>query len=221
MNAKILAPLVLVILLLSAQAATFSQTGGAPLPPADSPLGQLEPLTSSAPSTPAMEAERAKIWNSPAMLRARAWAQDYCSHSAKITPQEAKDYMVELQRMTPKQMKLWLLKFNEQEEMMQQQQAAFEQSRQDSLQQAMAIHQSTQRAYGRINQDENEAAAVAEQSINQEQQNAEQANVNKLEQMNATATRPLGGWGYGGYPYGFGAYGGALLSPQYHYHFHY
>src|SRR4029079_4631961 len=113
----------------------FSQTGGAPLPPADSPLGQLEPLTSSTPSTPEMEAERAKIWNSPAMLRARAWAQDYCSHSAKITPQEAKDYMVELQRMTPKQMKLWLLKFDEQEEMMQQQQAAFELSRQASLQQ--------------------------------------------------------------------------------------
>jgi hypothetical protein len=221
MNAKFQASLVVLILLLGAHAATFSQTGGAPLPPADSPLGQLEPVASSTPMTPEMEAERAKIWNSPAMLRARAWAQEYCQRSAKITPEEAKDYMVELQRMSPKQMKLWLLKFEEHEEMMAQQQAAFEQGRQASVQQAMAIHQSMQQAYGRINQDENEAAENAQQSINQQQENEEQANQSKLEQMNATATRPLGGWGYGGYPYGFGAYGGALMSPQYHYHFHY
>src|SRR5688500_4065157 len=55
-------------------------------------------------------AQREQIWNSPNMLRARAWLQEYCSKSARVTPEEAKQQMAELENMTPAQMKLWLLK---------------------------------------------------------------------------------------------------------------
>jgi hypothetical protein len=57
-----------------------------------------------------MEAERERIWNSPDMLRARAWLQDYCSKSAKVTPEQGRKYMQELANLTPSQMELWLLK---------------------------------------------------------------------------------------------------------------
>ena len=44
-------------------------------------------------------AEREKIWNSPTMLHARAWVQEYCQRSAKITPAEAQQYMKELENL--------------------------------------------------------------------------------------------------------------------------
>jgi hypothetical protein len=227
MNAKSLAILAPILLLLSAGTASFSQTGGqpggAPLPPPDTAPGQLLPMVSSTPSTPAIEAQRAEIWNSPTMLRARAWAQEYFKQSARITPEEARDYMAELQRMSPTQMKLWLLKFEHEQEMVHQQQAAFNQQRQAGVQQAMAMNQSIQQAYGRINQDETEAAQTEEASIQEQQQNAQQ-NADEKEQ-NLTDTPVGGAWGpygYGGYGYGPYGYGGGLIAPaEYHYHFHY
>lgn len=216
MNAKTITPIALIALLLGATTVTYSQTGGAPLPPADTPLGQLEPISSATPSTPAMEAERAQIWNSPTMLRARAWVQEYCQRSARITPEEAKDYMSELQRMTPKQMKLWLLKFNHEEEMIHERQSAFETSRRDSVKQAIGFDRSVQQAYGRINQDETEAAASDQASINEEQQNAQQNAQIKEENANFNSSIGLGAYGYGYPPYGY-----IPMAPvHYHYHFH-
>lgn len=224
MNAKAIACFVFATLVLSAGTATFSQTGGAPLPPADTAVGQLEPMTAaSTASTPEIEAERAKIWNSPQMLRARAWAQEYCQRSAKITPQEAKDYMSELQRMSPKQMKLWLLKFSEEEETIQKQQAAFNQGRSAALHQAMGIDQNIQKAYGRINKDETEKAEGEQSSINEERQVANENSENDEQNLDADAAQDLRGVGSGlGYGYGYGALGGYPPAPvHYHYHFHY
>jgi hypothetical protein len=217
MSAKTMVSLVVLILLLTAGTATFSQTGGAPLPPANTSLDQLEPVNSSTPSTPEMEAERAQIWNSPAMLRARAWLQEYCQHSARVTPEEAQHYQTELQRMTPTQLKLWLLKFNHAEEMMQQRQAAFEMSRRASVQQALGIDRGVQQAYGRINRDETEAAETQQASVNEEQQYAQQNAQNKAENLNFDSAAGVGDFGYG-YPLlGDGSY----PPVHYHYHFHY
>ena len=84
------------------------------------------------------------------------------------------------------------------------------------------MNQSIQQAYGRINQDETEAAQTEEGTIQEEQQNAQQNA--ELKQQSMTDT-PLGGGyglGYGYGPYGYGPYGGGLIAPaQYHYHFHY
>jgi hypothetical protein len=75
----------------------------------------------------AIQAEREEIWESPDMLRARAWLKDYCSKSAKVTPEMAKQYESELANMSPNQMRLYLMKFDEQEQMRQQQYAMFQQ----------------------------------------------------------------------------------------------
>jgi hypothetical protein len=159
-------------------------------------------------------AEREKIWDSPDMLRARAWLKDYCSKSAKVTPEMAEAYQKELANMTPTQLKLWLLKFDEQEEQRQQQYAMFQQANAVHLQQAAAARKQTQQAYANINQAESQAAQNAQGQINEQRQAMQQAQQDKQLEMSTpypSQMLPYGGYGYGGYPYG-----GAGI--QYHYH---
>jgi hypothetical protein len=135
-------------------------------------------------------------------LRARAWLQDYCSKSAKVTPEEGKRYMAELEKLTPIQMKLWLLKHDEAEQQRQQQIGFWQQAHAAGLSQALAANRATQQSYAAINQEQNEAASVAEQQINQQEQDAQ----------NMAEDKQIGLGPYS--PYGFGGYGGV------HYHFH-
>jgi hypothetical protein len=163
-------------------------------------------------------AEREKIWNSPSMLRARAWVQEYCQRSAKITPEEAKQYMTELENLSPVQMKLWLLKFQHEEDMIRQQQADFERSRQASLGQAGMYRQQIQQAENNINAGETLAAENEEQSLQMQAAEASESAQNKQTDLNLSgeATNDALGNGYGawslgygpgGYGYGLGGYG--------------
>jgi hypothetical protein len=168
-----------------------------------------------APTTPAtsqaeIQAEREEIWNSPDMLRARAWLKDYCSKSAKVTPAMAKQYEAELANMSPNQMRIWLMKFDEQEQYRQQQYEVFQQQNTAGLQQAMAVHKQTQQAYSALNQAATASAQNAQQQINTQRAAAQSEQENKeIEQSN-----PYPYYGGGGYaPYGFG-------GAQYHYHFY-
>lgn len=192
----------------------FSQTAAPATGTTAKPPAATAPATYAQPSA-SVDAEREKIWESPQMLRARAWVKDYCAHSAKISPEEAKEYEAELANLSPKQMKLWLLKFQHEEEMIQQQQQAFNQSRKADVSQAMATHKQMQQAYANINADETKAAQTAEGSIKQQQQFSQEDVLQKSADRDAAATdllnQPFWG-GYGGYG-GYG-YGGV------HYHFH-
>jgi hypothetical protein len=169
--------------------------------------------TNPAVSHPDVEAERAKIWNSPQMLRARAWLKEHDADSAKVTPEEAKEHQEELANLTPKQMKLWLLKFQHEDEIRQQQQALFNAQRQAQVQQAMAAHQQMKQAYANINADANQAAKNVEGSIQQQQEFAQQDGLQKNADRDAAVNNllapPFLGWG----AYGYG-YGGV------HYHFY-
>lgn len=173
----------------------------------------LPQITSTA--DPASAAEREQIWNSPTMLRARAWVQEYCDRSAKITPEEKEQYMTELENLSPAQMKLWLLKFNHEEDTIRQQQAAFNQARQYGMNRASSMNSQTQKDYANINRDENEAAEAEEQSIKETDQIANQRSEQNM------ADKSVWGQGYGGYydPFGgvgpFPGYGGGS-----HVHFH-
>ncbi len=173
------------------------------------------PRTGAAASDPTTAAEKEKIWNSPTMLRARAWVQEYCQRSAKITPAQEKEYMTELQNLSPVQMKLWLLKFDHEEEMIRRQQADFERSRQAGVSQALTVDRNTEKAYADINRGENEAAQTEEQSVRTQDALAAQRSSNKQDELSADASGAdsLGGyWGYGvgpGFGYApYGAYGG-------------
>lgn len=215
MNRPVMSYCCSAVLILGFVSVAASQPGGAGTPlPSATGLG----TTSSTASTPAMDAERAKIWNSPTMLRARAWVQEYCARSAKITPAEAQQYMTELSQLTPVQMKLWLLKFDHEEETIRQQQAAFNASRQGSVQAAMGMRQETEKAYADINRDETEAAQNEQQSINTEQQEATERGLQNTADRDAAVDSMENGPLYGaGYGYGFGGlYGGG----DYHLHYH-
>ena len=155
------------------------------------------------------------------MLHARAWVQEYCARSAKITPAEAKQYMTELENLSPVQMKLWLLKFEHEHEQILQRQAEFNQARQAAVQGALAFQGQTEKDYAAINRDTTEAAETEEGKLAAEQQFSDQMVKQKTAASDAASTalltNPLGGFGYGGYGYGgYGWPGGA----NYHVHLH-
>lgn len=213
MKRLVVAALMLAVVGVSFANFAFSQSA-APATTVPSKPAAATTAAYPAGSNAAVDAEREKIWDSPQMLRARAWVKDYCAHSAKITPAEAKEYEAELANLSPKQMKLWLLKFQHEEEMIQQQQQAFNNSRQADLAQASAVHKQMKQSYANINAGENKAAQTAENSIKQEQEFAQEDALQKNADRDAAATdlltQPFGGYGgYGGYGYG-----------DVHYHFH-
>jgi hypothetical protein len=171
-------------------------------------VGQAQNPKPQNAAAPAIAATREQIWNSPNMLRARAWLQEYCERSAKISPAEKQAYMTELQNLSPTQMKLWLLKFDQEEEARQQQQAFFEQTRSAALGRAKSADAATQKTYAAINQGETAAANNAEQQFNTQSANEQNAAENKaIENVGAADT-------YG--PNGYRSYGGI----HYHYHFY-
>ncbi|QEG33109.1 hypothetical protein [Bythopirellula goksoeyrii] len=172
-------------------------------------------------------AEREKIWNSPTMLKARAWVQEYCQRSAKITPAEAKQYMTELENLSPVQMKLWLLKFDHQEEMNRKREEDFEIARRAHLKQAEAINNATQKSYADINRDENEAASTEERSLQIQAQNDAERGLAKQEETSLDASNVdsfYNGYGglYGDYGYGFSyrPLDGIGVAPHIHIHVH-
>jgi hypothetical protein len=172
--------------------------------PANKPAA-ASPAAQSA-SAQSIDAQREQIWNSPNMLRARAWLQEYCERSAKITPAEKQQYMTELQNLSPIQMKLWLLKFDEQEEARQQQQAFFEQARSGALARAKSADAATQQAYAAINRGETAAANNAEQQLNT--QSADQQSAEQTKQLeNAGPYQQYGPYGYGNYGIHYHFYG--------------
>ena len=185
--------LVVGTILLAAQIVSHAQLGGS----------SSRSTAAPRPASAAENAEREQIWNSPNMLRARAWLTDYCKNSAKVTPEMAKHYQDELAKMTPAQLKLWLLRFDHAEEQLQQRQALWQQAHDASLKQALAANQATQRAYAAINQGESAAAAQEQQQLNVQAQDRE----NMAEAKQLETVGPYGGAGFPGW-------GGI------HYHYH-
>jgi hypothetical protein len=162
------------------------------------------PYDAQQPTNPASpEAQREQIWNSPDMLRARAWLQDYCSKSPKVTPEQGKKYMKELANMTPSQMEVYLLKFDHEEQQRQQQYSFWQQAHEAGLSRAMAANQATEQAYANINRQQTEAAGVAQQQVDEQAQTAQTMAEQKQLEMSAPYA-----------PYGYAGYGGV------HYHFH-
>jgi hypothetical protein len=156
-------------------------------------------------TSPAMDPERAQIWNSPNMLKARAWLQEYCQVSKKFTPEDEKKYLAELENLSASQMKLWLLKFDHEQEQRQQQYQMWQQAHDAAMQRAIAADKATQESYAAINQEESAAAGQEQAQLNEQQQAQQELAADK----ELDDPGPYGG-PYGAYP----GYGGI------HYHFH-
>jgi hypothetical protein len=215
MNRCIMNTIASAVVVLGVVAVASSQPGGP-----QSELPAIPVGVSAAPANaPAMDEERARLWNSPTMLRARAWVQEYCQRSARISPAEAQQYMTELANLTPTQMKLWLLKFEAEEEMIRGQQAAFGRSRQAGVNAAMSFDRETQQEYAAINRDETAAAQTAQQSLGAEERLAAERSQQNAQARDAfdqaLETQPMNVGGYP--PYGYAPY---LGSGEFHLHYH-
>lgn len=158
------------------------------------------------------DAQRKKVWNSPAMLRARAWLEDYFAASAKITPEEAQEYRDHLRAMSSVQMKLWLLKFDEEERSRKQTEVAAQAARRFTVGEDQAALQQQQIAADRYNREASNGAMIAQQRIESQQE--------RQNQVIAQRASPAPYGPYGFYPYsGFSPYSGYGLNPYYMYRY--
>jgi hypothetical protein len=216
MNKKLTSPIAVTIAAICLGGVAFSQIKIAgPTSIRSQPTAATAESVQATPSPATMSAKKKKIWNSPTMLHARAWVQEYCQRSAKITPVEARQYMEELEKLTPAQMKLWLLRFDAEQEHIRAQQAAFDQHRQAKVKQAISVEKQTRKEYADINRGENEAAGQEEKSLAKEKQFSNQMmeqNASERTQAADTMLNPYGAFGYGGHS-GYGGY-------HVHYHIH-
>lgn len=172
------------------------------------PVSAMRAPTKTPATQAELQAEREQIWDSPDMLRARAWLKDYCSKSAKVTPEMAKQYETELTNMTPNQMRLWLMKFDEQEQQRQQQWSMFEQYNSAGLQRAAAYRQQTKQGYAAINQAESAAAQGTQQQLNEQREADQDVQENRQLYNSGPYEYPYsyGPWGYGGIHYHYHLY---------------
>ncbi|WP_428304667.1 hypothetical protein [Lacipirellula sp.] len=189
-------------------------TGATP-PPTDAPYTE---------STPQSQAEidkaRAAIWESAEMVAAREWLVDHMARSARITPSQSQRYMEELKRLSPEQMKLWLITFEEQQAERNRQHETFESARQMSVDRAMQANQASQQAAENATRTRNQAAQTAQEAMRNQQQTAQQRAQQRASDRDAAAQAMLqpsayiwlntAPWGpYAGYPVG----GGAAIDP--------
>lgn len=173
--------------------------------------------------------DRDATWNSPDMLRARAWVNDYCNSDSVQSKAEAAQHLQALESMTPEQMQLFaathaaLTKSHPVAHV----QAAHQQAAQSAKQMAAAqqwwyqnVHKAesqramqadraAQTSLGNISQEETAAANQEESQLQAEQANIEMNQDAKLDDLNTTYPGD-------GFP---GAYWGGAY-PGVHYHFH-
>jgi hypothetical protein len=163
-------------------------------------FGQASQSAASAPNLAAgtaaasrsdLEAQREQIWDSPRMLRARAWVKEYLDRSTKYTPEEARQYMTELENLTPIQMKLWLLKFDEEQEALDRQQEAFNVARQAALERARRIAERRRDAYGRVVQGAQLESQRAMRSLRAQDQAAQERQMQMRDMRAEAATESL------------------------------
>jgi hypothetical protein len=117
-----------------------------------------------------MDAEKDAIWNSPDMLRARAWLTEYCNTSAKCKPGDAEKFSNELQNMSATQMKLWLMKFDEEEQEKQQQTAFWKHVQGMAVSHAKSVNAATDKSLAAVETEETAAANQEQGRLNYEQQ---------------------------------------------------
>ncbi len=172
--------------------------------------------------------EREAAWNSPEMLRARAWVNEYAKNKDNVSEAEAAANIQALQSMTAGQMKLLatmhdsLSKSHPTSQTQLTHAQALQHARQAAaaqkwwydnvhkaeMQRALAADHASQQVYNDINQEETGAANEAQKQFDSEQAFARENQQDKLDELNSP------------YYYGDAPYGGLWGYPGVHYHFH-
>ncbi len=151
-----------------------------------------------------VQSDRDKVWNSPEMLWARAWMEEYFRVSKKYTPEQKKEYRKHLASMTAPQMELWLMQFEEERQVAAKKNEAEKQNRAVRTTRGLAEIRNQQNILKNIEKDEHKQAAQQEKTINQDRQFARSMyKQQQREAAQATMEYSSGGFGWGGFGGGF------------------
>lgn len=145
---------------LGAQAAVAARPPLANLPPIPTAPSSPAGSQSASPSDEELEAERLKLWNSPEMTAARAWMKDYFARSRAITPEIARTYLSQVEKLPPELMKEWLTRFQRDRELAAQRQDAVNRARQMSVGAALTEQQRRREAFQNVNNRSGAASTV-------------------------------------------------------------
>ena len=123
-----------------------------------------EPRTPVAP-TETEDAERDKVWDSPKMVDARLFMDEYFAVSAQATPEEAREFRAQLEAMSADELRAWLAKFLYERQGHAQLTAANDKTRQYKLAVAQAARRRRQDSNERFNRSVRQGAGLAQSRV--------------------------------------------------------
>jgi hypothetical protein len=149
--------------------------------------------TGPALSESQLEAQRIKIWESPAMKEARAYVEEYGRRSKQFSQADAEQYLAKLRQMSPTEMRQWLDRFAARQERNARAAAVAKAARQTAVEQAVSRLQAVQQSYDSFNQGQTEGANVARNQLATQQQLAGDMSAAKQADRLAILTQQFAG----------------------------
>jgi hypothetical protein len=126
------------------------------------------------PAPEGIETERARIWNSPDMLKARQWIADNGRLSRRVTTQQTNQYLSRLQGMSPEQMQDWLKRFKAHQAAIARGHAIDVAARRTAIGQALVRQDARRQAFENINSGQTAAAMTQRFSLANQQEFAQE-----------------------------------------------
>lgn len=126
---------------------------------ADSGADELQVPTTQATTE---DTERDRFWDSPSMVSARLFMDEYFATSVEVTPEEAEEFWAELEAMSAAELRFWLAKFSHERQGRARIAAANEKTRQYKLGVARAARRRRERINEEFNHSARQAARLAQ-----------------------------------------------------------
>jgi hypothetical protein len=160
------------------QATAQTETTAVQTPTVDAasaaPTNTTDAYEGDAASSEVIDAQRAKIWNSPEMLEARAYVTEYGRRSRQFNAQAAEKYLANLSQFSPEQMQAWLKRYQTRRANLRQGEEAQQAARELSVRHALDRLETVRQGYENFNQGQNEGAEIAREQLVARQQFSEQ-----------------------------------------------
>ena len=119
------------------------------------------------------EQERRAVWNSPEMLAARVWLEDYFRASRRYDARAADEYLARLERLEADEMRLWIARLERARRRILERQLALDAGRRFQRVQAEVYQQQRRQNLERIAAQEAARARFAQQQLDAERDQAE------------------------------------------------
>lgn len=150
--------------------------------PAGGPAAAVEPDA---------ERERRAVWNSPEMLEARAWLEDYFRASRRHDAAAPADYLTRLSRLDADAMRLWLARLERSRRRAAERQLALETERQFQLARAAAVQRQRSENLRRISEQESARARFAQRRLDAERAQTQALVLQRTASRDETLRRQL------------------------------